>query len=797
MSSKDTSTLNFRKVENESNENLGNNCFDKMIDLCRTINSFPLIYIEDMVDMYNKCIQKNSLKLNELIDEGLKNITPSNKKSFQYAANVYNELLQLTKNISTNLESNSCIASSSKGNSSLAIDNNTEKKKENCSISLNLFNDLIEKCTQNFNFPKSNIKLIDQLYKSLPSEFTESKMFISLLTETNQKVWPDSGHSSYVYVQHIYEQLQQFKTSEMYQEKNVKCDHETIAKVNRNMKKLKKAFKIVRKKIKMLNEKEMNVSDDDDFDVGSAYILRDKYEKKAVEIYKKMCKLKEEPNFLENPPIRFKSTKNVLVNKTIEKYYNINKSFPDYFEVYTLLKTLNEKKKLNWSEKELSSISQDAFLKLGKQLKVLRLNDYFSSLSDMITDKDPAEENEELKKKLEESNKKLNEDLNKLTKEFECKQEEQEETEGSSLNNTECECSSNDEFDHKKIKNNVLREKPKMISTRRKQSPNFNSDNNLDSTNIKSENNLSVDFKPCTVQLTPLNKIKINSNNGTNNEPKHVTENLNDVNKIFDEKLVENCTNKENNFTCKIDLDTQEECQSINNVKINDTDKLKINEVHTNKNNNILQADSEVLQKKINTDKLIEMIEHDDSESDIEITMCSVNDNGNLRKRLKFQNDPKINSNIQKINRKIHNNSAVSTPKTSKFPQYFQNSSNNYQCPSNMNQNYGITFNQQRQESSISALSNSVLTKYYTPSTSISPNHSRAVRTNMQQRQITSNIVQQHKGYNRVTKMTTTTTTVVEQSAQHINCYRNSISSQNSRRIIPQTNRSPELIELD
>ncbi|XP_050524186.1 daxx-like protein isoform X2 [Daktulosphaira vitifoliae] len=163
----------------------------------------------------------------------------------------------------------------------------------------------------------------------------------------------------------------------------------------------------------MLNEKEINVSDDDDFDVGSAYIVRDKYEKKAVEIYKKMCKLKEEPNFLENPPIRFKSTKNVLVNKTIEKYYNINKSFPDYFEVYTLLKTLNEKKKLNWSEKELSSISQDAFLKLGKQLKVLRLNDYFSSLSDMITDKDPAEENEELKNKLEESNKKLNEDLNK------------------------------------------------------------------------------------------------------------------------------------------------------------------------------------------------------------------------------------------------------------------------------------------------------------------------------------------------------------------------------------------------
>jgi len=81
-----------------------------------------------------------------------------------------------------------------------------------------------------------------------------------------------------------------------------------------------------------------------------------RYEKKALEIYKRMCKLADEPDFLEEQPLRFKQTNNSLVNKTIEKFYNLNKSFPDYFEIYTLLKMLNEKKKLNWNESELKNI---------------------------------------------------------------------------------------------------------------------------------------------------------------------------------------------------------------------------------------------------------------------------------------------------------------------------------------------------------------------------------------------------------------------------------------------------------
>jgi len=72
---------------------------------------------------------------------------------------------------------------------------------------------LIEKCYENPHFPKSNIEVIDNLYKSLPSEFLSSKYFIKLLKEANQVIWPDSGSFLYTHMEHIYEQLKQFKTS--------------------------------------------------------------------------------------------------------------------------------------------------------------------------------------------------------------------------------------------------------------------------------------------------------------------------------------------------------------------------------------------------------------------------------------------------------------------------------------------------------------------------------------------------------------------------------------------------------
>lgn len=72
---------------------------------------------------------------------------------------------------------------------------------------------LIEKCYKNPNFPDSKIKVVDELYKSLPDEFVQSKYFVAMVKEANNKIWPDSKISSYVDIDSIHEQLNQFKAS--------------------------------------------------------------------------------------------------------------------------------------------------------------------------------------------------------------------------------------------------------------------------------------------------------------------------------------------------------------------------------------------------------------------------------------------------------------------------------------------------------------------------------------------------------------------------------------------------------
>ncbi|XP_050059643.1 interaptin-like isoform X2 [Aphis gossypii] len=564
--------------------------FQQMINLCRNNKKFPQKYVEDMNKMYKKCNnkQKNSKNLCDLVLKGIESISPNNEDSFQYAANVYNELLQLTKKDSNRLQTENCVASTSNGNTSTTSELDDGTSNNEISESNKIFKELIEKCYQNKNFPNSNIEIIDKLYNSLPAEFLSSKYFIMLLKEANQIIWPDSSITFYTHMEYIYDQLQQFEASMKVQDSKTSGNNKEInGKKLKQLKKLKTALKVIRKKIKNLDEQEMDINNDDEFNYDSAYILKDKYEKRIVEIYKRMCKLCDEPDFLEEPILRFKGTNDSLVNKTIEKYYNVNKTFPDSFEIYTLLKCLRDKKKLGWTETELRSISKDAFLQLAKQLKLRRINEYLGRLSNVNTLKDPAEENEELRKKLDESNKKFYADLNELEIKFKKKQDYAEETEGSNLNDTECEYSSENESI---VNNRKLNKKAKPISIRRKRVSSSESENNkrpkksqktiymesfdLAPSGVTSETENEIDEEKSGItekvpnQMIVVDNINsmINTNNNigllkdVNKQSNTVSKNSNDImsngktsdvnkdtsNKITIINSVENLTNKKN-----------------------------------------------------------------------------------------------------------------------------------------------------------------------------------------------------------------------------------------------------------
>ncbi|VVC45347.1 Hypothetical protein CINCED_3A021222 [Cinara cedri] len=482
--------------------------FQQMIKLCKKNKWIPQKYIDDMNKMYKQCSdkQRSSKKLCNLIVKGTENITSKSENSFQYAANVYNELLQLSKMDSLKNENN--VAGTSKGFSNINIE--LESEKNNISMSNKIFNEFIEKCYQNANFPNQNIQLVDKLYRSLAPEFVESKYFLLLLKEANQAIWPDSSVSLYIHVEHVYNQLLQFHSSMEIQDKKVSGENNKMDKKKYiKLQKLIIALKKIRKHIKILNEKEMDINDEDQFNSDSAYLLKDKFEKKIVEIYKRICSLTDEPSFLDEPRMHFKQTSNKLVNRTIEKYYNEKKIFPDYFEIYTLLKMLKTKKNLNWTEAQLKNISQDAFLKLGKQLKIKRLNEYFGRLEQEITEKDPAVDDIELQKKLDESQIKLNEDLNALTEEFINKQDYVVETEdSSSSSSTDCEKSLEDEFINDSQYFNEKLKSSNIISIRRKRLLSNNTENDKPNT-ISSEDECINKNPHCNKKFKITNPVSV------------------------------------------------------------------------------------------------------------------------------------------------------------------------------------------------------------------------------------------------------------------------------------------------
>ncbi|KAF0767125.1 interaptin-like [Aphis craccivora] len=544
----------------------------KMINLCRNNKKFPQKYVEDMNKMYKKCNnkQKNSKHLCNLILKGIELISPKNENSFQYAANVYNELLQLTKKDSNSLQilyamifwdmswTENCVASTSNGNTSTTSELEYSTSNNEISESNTIFKELIEKCYQNKNFPNSNIEIIDKLYNSLPADFLSSKYFIMLLKEANQVIWPDSSITFYTHMEYIYDQLQQFKASMKVQDSKTSGNNKEInGKKLKQLKKLRTALKIIRKKIKTLDEQEMDINNDDEFNYDSPYILKDKYERRIVEIYKRICKLCDEPDFLEEPTLRFKGTNDNLVNKTIEKYYNVNKTFPDSFEIYTLLKCLRDKKKLEWTETELRSISKDAFLQLAKQLKVRRINEYLGRLSNVNTLKDPADENEELRKKLDESNKKFYADLNKLEIKFKKKQDYAEETEGSNLNDTECEYSSENESI---VNNRKLNKKAKPISVRRKRVSSSESEN--DKRPKKSQKTIYME----SFELAPSGVTSETIKNEINEERSGITEKVPNQMTVIDN--INDMINRNNNISLPKDAEKQSYTVSKNSNDI-------------------------------------------------------------------------------------------------------------------------------------------------------------------------------------------------------------------------------------
>nr|XP_050850037.1 protein PFC0760c-like isoform X2 [Vespula vulgaris] len=219
--------------------------------------------------------------------------------------------------------------------------------------------------------------------------------------------------------------------------------------IEKRLKKIVKVMNICEKRIKMLEEAEVDFDDED----NSNYIKLEKYKERMVNLYNEYCRITGDNADAGRPYLRPKHlnpTQIVIVDQAITNFINAkitkrNKLkrngrftddliFPDYTDILKCVSDCNEKNNLGLDKKKQSQIAKKAFTNLGEHLQRARRNDYWDTFSLCLENKqeDPALIDQDLAQKLR-TNREIGEQ--KLTQVFQDYVRKQEEMNNSSLKN--------------------------------------------------------------------------------------------------------------------------------------------------------------------------------------------------------------------------------------------------------------------------------------------------------------------------------------------------------------------------
>ncbi|XP_062620564.1 neurofilament medium polypeptide-like isoform X2 [Saccostrea cucullata] len=203
----------------------------------------------------------------------------------------------------------------------------------------------------------------------------------------------------------------------------------------RQIERLEKLLKDIRDKIEALKETEVDLDDED-----SAYIMEEKYQKKFVKVWNKLCEIKESSTDTGRPverKFRYEGTRYPEINKKIEKFVNKTKCFPDYHDVKEIIISVNKSKSLRIKTSAIDRLAREAFADVGDQLQKRREQDFqYTFLGHLPPEKkvvrnedDPAYDDKALQLKLEENKKISKSRLNEVLEKYVQKQERRDEGE--------------------------------------------------------------------------------------------------------------------------------------------------------------------------------------------------------------------------------------------------------------------------------------------------------------------------------------------------------------------------------
>lgn len=270
------------------------------------------------------------------------------------------------------------------------------------------FGELMDACRKADSSPEMELliqKKLVKYYECVHPDYINSKSFKKTLTLVTADVLANP-------------ELVYLKLSSIVEELNIRRKSRDSVMTNENMagstgsekkdnqiRRLNRALYILKKRIAKLEEMEVDFEED----INSAYMMEERYKKRAFEIYEKICDITGESKHahrIVRKPIHFDGTHYPEFNRTIQTFVNRTNTFPDFFDVLRCLQHCNSQYGYRMRREEMTKIAQDAFIKIGKLLQKRRKTDLYETVAYYTgPEKDPAIVDRKLLDKLEENKK--------------------------------------------------------------------------------------------------------------------------------------------------------------------------------------------------------------------------------------------------------------------------------------------------------------------------------------------------------------------------------------------------------
>ncbi|CAG9575647.1 unnamed protein product [Danaus chrysippus] len=264
-------------------------------------------------------------------------------------------------------------------------------------------------------------KKIKAYYKQCPNEYVESADFIDMVS-TKIVAMKASPEKMYLYIKDVVDELNLQRkmaksacplTKDDTQQdpsNTLPAESEHVVVSTKKMMQIRKLEKTIKKLHRAIQKLEEQVVDFDD-EEDSVYLLTERYKERMVRVHKKFCQLTN-TKMPSEPRIHIESRPGRPTGpaKRLEKW--INKKvpigaplpFPDFHDVLRCVRDANDDDGLRMNEYEIMEEARDLFIRCGKKLQRRRQeNEWRLAVSRINQVLDPADENTDLKKRLEEN----------------------------------------------------------------------------------------------------------------------------------------------------------------------------------------------------------------------------------------------------------------------------------------------------------------------------------------------------------------------------------------------------------